>query len=47
MRRTGSGVLEIYDAMTEAMRIGKPYETILSPPPADPSVAHPPRDAQK
>ncbi len=27
-------------AMAEAMRAGRPYETILSPPPADPSVAH-------
>ena len=26
-------ILEIYDAMAEAARVGKPYETILDPPP--------------
>ena len=41
--RTKRVILEVYDAMSEAMRTGKPYETILDPPPADPSVAHPPR----
>ena len=39
--RTKRVILEIYDAMAEAMRTGKPYETVISPPPADPSVAHP------
>lgn len=34
-------ILEIYDAMAEASRTGKPYETRLDPPPADPRVAHP------
>ena len=38
-------ILEIYDAMAEAMRTGKPYRTLLDPPPADPRVAHPPRQA--
>jgi hypothetical protein len=28
-------------AMAEAARTGKPYETRLDPPPADPRVAHP------
>jgi hypothetical protein len=41
--RTKRVILEIYDAMAEAIRTGKPYQTIVSPPPADPSVAHPPR----
>jgi hypothetical protein len=36
-------VLEIYDAMAEAIRTGKPYETRVNPPPADAQVAHPPR----
>lgn len=39
--RTKRVILEIYDDMAETMRTEKPYETILSPPPADPSVAHP------
>ena len=39
--RTKRVILEIYDAMAEAMRTGDPYQTRLSPPPADPSVAHP------
>jgi hypothetical protein len=34
-------ILEIYDAMAEAARTGKPYQTRLDPPPADPRVAHP------
>lgn len=39
--RTKRVILEIYDAMAEAARTGKPYRTRLDPPPADPSVAHP------
>jgi hypothetical protein len=39
--RTKRLILEIYDAMAEATRTGKPYQTRLDPPPADPSVAHP------
>jgi hypothetical protein len=38
--RTKRVILEIYDAMAEAARTGKPYETRLDPPPADPRVAH-------
>jgi len=34
-------ILEIYDEMTEAIRSGRPYQTRLNPPPADPSVTHP------
>ena len=39
--RTKRVILEIYDAMADAMHTGIPYQTLLSPPPADPSVAHP------
>jgi hypothetical protein len=42
--RTKRVTLEIYNAMAEAMRTDRPYETILLPPPSDPSVTHPPRD---
>ena len=35
-------ILECYDAMAEAMKTGRQYQTILDPPPADPRVAHPP-----
>ncbi len=45
--RTKDTILEIFDAMAEAARSGKPYETRLSPPPADPRVAHPRRDGGK
>jgi hypothetical protein len=31
--------------MQQAMDSGQPYQTRLDPPPADPSVAHPPREA--
>ena len=44
--RTKRVILEIYDAMAEAARTGQPYPTRLDPPPADPRVAHPPRDKQ-
>jgi hypothetical protein len=39
--RTKRVILEIYDEMAEAIRSGKPYQTRLDPPPADPRVAHP------
>lgn len=39
--RTKRVILEIYDAMAVASKSGKTYQTVLSPPPADPSVAHP------
>ncbi|MGC4122844.1 MAG: N-6 DNA methylase [Myxococcales bacterium] len=41
--RTKRVILEVYDAMAEAARTGKPYQTRLDPPPADPRVAHAPR----
>jgi hypothetical protein len=40
--RTKDKILEIYDAMAEAIEAGQPYQTLLDPPPADPRVAHPP-----
>jgi hypothetical protein len=39
--RTKRLILERYEAMAEAIAIGKPYETPLHPLPADPSCAHP------
>ena len=41
--RTKRVILEIYDAMAEAIRTGQPYQTRLDPPPADPRAAHPPK----
>jgi len=40
--RTKELVLTIYDAMQDAIVTGRPYETILDPPPADSRCAHPP-----
>lgn len=39
--RTKCVILEIYSAMIDAARTGIPYQTRLSPPPADVAVAHP------
>lgn len=36
--------LAINDEMQQAMDAGVPYQTRLDPPPADPRVAHPPRE---
>ncbi len=41
--RTKRVILEIYDELAEAAATGRPYQTRLDPPPADPRVAHPPR----
>lgn len=38
--RTKRVILEIYDALTESIITGKPYQTRLDPPPADTRVAH-------
>lgn len=38
--RTKRVILEIYDAMQQAMRNGRPWASRLDPPPADPRVAH-------
>ena len=43
--RTKRVILEIYDAMAEAIKSGESYQTRLDPPPADPCVAHPPKNA--
>ena len=40
--RTKDLILEIYDAMAEATRTGKPYQTILAPPPGH-GARHPAR----
>lgn len=37
--RTKRVILEIYDAMAEAIRTGRPYETLLDPPPGPPTDA--------
>ncbi len=42
--RTKRVILEIYDEMQRAMETGEPYQTRLEPPPADPAVAHEPRE---
>lgn len=44
--RTKCVILEIYDEMAEAIRMGKPYQTRLDPPPADPSCCHPARETE-
>jgi hypothetical protein len=45
--RTKRVILEIYDALAEAIRTGQPYRTRLDPPPADPRNCHPPgREAE-
>ena len=44
--RTQRVILEIYDALKSAMDSGQPYQTLLNPPPADPSRCHPPRTSR-
>ncbi len=41
--RTKRIILDIYDAMQRAIESGRPYQTLLDPPPADARVAHPVR----
>ena len=41
--RTKETILQIYDALGEAMQAGVPYQTLLSPPPADAACCHPPK----
>lgn len=41
--RTKRVILEIYDEMADAIRTGRPDQTRLDPPPADPRCCHPPR----
>lgn len=38
--RTKRVILECYDAMAEAMKTDRSYQTILDPPPGDRRVAH-------
>jgi hypothetical protein len=42
--RTKLMILRIYDAMQKSIATGEPYKTILDPPPAHPSLCHPPRN---
>jgi hypothetical protein len=42
--RTKRVILEIYDGMQRAIETGEPYQTRLDPPPADPTMAHPPKE---
>ena len=42
--RTKDTILAIYDAMQDSIRTGRPYQTRLDPPPADPRCCHPPRE---
>lgn len=44
--RTKRVILEIYDAMAEAIRTGRPYITRLSPSPADVRCCHPKKGAE-
>lgn len=39
--RTKRLILERYDALAEAAASGTEYQSVLNPPPADPSCAHP------
>jgi hypothetical protein len=39
--RTKRLTLECYDALAKAIQTGEPFETVLEPPPADPSLCHP------
>ena len=41
--RTKELILDVYDAMAEAIRTGVPYQTILDPPPGH-GPRHPERD---
>jgi len=38
--RTQVTILRIYDALAKAQRTGQPYQTLLNPPPADPTRSH-------
>jgi hypothetical protein len=44
--RTKLVILDIYDRMQHAIATGTSYQTMLDPPPADPRVAHPPREGR-
>jgi len=38
--KTKITILDIFDPMIDAIQSGKPYETLLDPPPGDPRAAH-------
>jgi len=38
--RTKRVILECYDSIAGTMKTGRPYQTILDPPPSDPHIAH-------
>ena len=42
--RTKATILKIYDALAHSIATGQPYQTLLDPPPADPTCCHPARD---
>ena len=42
--RTKRVILDIYDEMQRSIETGDPYQTRIDPPPADPSLAHPPKE---
>jgi len=44
--RTKETILQIYDALWQAITSGQPYQTLLNPPPADPRCCHPPKEAR-
>ena len=44
--RTKETILQIYDALAESIATGRPYQTLLDPPPADPACCHPARESQ-
>jgi len=45
--RTKLNILNIYDRIKHAIESDEPYQTLLDPPPADPSVAHLPKDGSR
>lgn len=45
--RTKEMILQIYDALQQAMITAIPYQTRLDPPPADFRVAHHPKEAMQ
>lgn len=42
--RTKETILQIYDALTQSIESGHPYQTRLTPPPADPACCHSPKN---
>ena len=45
--RTKLLILDIYDRMQGAITTGRPYETVLDPPPADPRCCHPAKECER